>query len=157
MAVEVLFHFHDGRMCTQHRRASYCIGFVLLVFEYGSRCKMHEPSVSIYVSLTRPSPELLEKQSFHLKFILLTKLLRLPWNQQTLIGYFGEICFDILTGEAFLTSGSFILFFISLCLHHQAFFDVFENLANRLGQPNIKQNDKLILCKVIRFHILVKK
>lgn len=81
----------------------------------------------------------------------------LPWNQNTLSGYFSEIFFDILTGEAFLTSGSFILFFISLCLHHQAFYFVFQHLVRKLGKMSEKRNDEDTLRKMIRFHISVKR
>lgn len=81
----------------------------------------------------------------------------LPWNQDTVLGYLGEICFNIVTGEAYLASTSIILFFISMCLHHRAFYHIFRHSVSKINHLDKKRTNKEILCEVIRFHISVKK
>lgn len=93
--------------------------------------------------------------------IVLTKSLkncyRLPWNQTSLFGYAGEIVYDVLIGETYLIAGSFMLFFIALCQHHQAFYQMFEHKLNKLKRRNEIKDKQKILRDLIRFHITVKE
>lgn len=82
----------------------------------------------------------------------------LPWNQETLFGYFGEILTIVVTGEGYiLTNGAVLLLFISLCMHFRAFFEIFQHSMKKLEHPDQKQNYKQILCEIIRSHNLAKR
>lgn len=81
----------------------------------------------------------------------------LPWNQNTPVGYFFEICYDITTGETYLISGSGILLFISLCQFHHAFLKMLQHSLRQLDHPDKTRNDKQFLCELIRFHVSVKE
>lgn len=82
----------------------------------------------------------------------------LPWNQQTLIGYSAEFVFVALfCGIYFISNGSFVLLFISICLHHRAFLQMFQQLVNEFDPLNTNGNHPELYRKCIRFHISVKK
>lgn len=82
----------------------------------------------------------------------------LPWNQTTLVGYFGELGFQLPVGFGFFFySGVFLLLFISICQHHVAFYKMFKHSMNQMKRP-ADENSRCAaknLCDLIRFHILV--
>lgn len=83
---------------------------------------------------------------------------RLPWNQQTQIGFFIEIVFTTCVGEIYLiVNGSFLLLFISICLHHQAFSKMFQYFVQKFTKDDEYQNHKDFLCHLFRFHVSVKE
>lgn len=49
------------------------------------------------------------------------------------------------------------MLFISICLHHETFYKMFQNEAKKLDDHDKHRNDADHLRKMIRFHILVKK
>ena len=55
-----------------------------------------------------------------------------------------------------LFNGTILLLFSSVCLHHLAFYKMFEHTLHQLDQPRNKRNDKKLLCELIRFHNTVK-
>lgn len=82
----------------------------------------------------------------------------LPWNQETLVGYIGEIWFDVIVSESyFITNGAILLLFMSICLHHQAFYRMFEKSVQELDHFDSKRNDEELLCNLIRFHVRSKE
>lgn len=82
----------------------------------------------------------------------------LPWDQETPLGYFGEICISMICIEAYLLdNGALVLLFISMCLHHQAFYKMFQHSLLKLNRPDKNRNDKKHICNLIRFHISVKE
>lgn len=82
----------------------------------------------------------------------------LPWNQETPLGYFGEICISMVCIEAYLIdNGALLLLFISMCLHHRTFFIMFENTLKKLNHLKQKHHQKQLICNLIRFHISVKQ
>lgn len=82
----------------------------------------------------------------------------LPWNQETLFGYFSEICISMICIEAYLIdNGELLLLFISMCLHHQAFHRMFQNSLKKLDRINKNRNNEEYICGLIRFHISVKE
>lgn len=90
-------------------------------------------------------------------FAVLIKYYRLPWNQETLLGYIAEIVCMIVTDEGYLlTSGAVLLLLISMCLHHRAFSEMFRRLLRAHEHPNRLIDQKKLLCKAIRFHNSVK-
>lgn len=81
---------------------------------------------------------------------------RMPWNQQTKLGYFAEMCHSIVvTIYYFLFNGVFLLTFIGLCLHHQAFYQMFQHRLRTHDDPD--QNNAEILRHLVCFHISVKE
>lgn len=82
----------------------------------------------------------------------------LPFDQQTLLGYFGEEALSIFTAEFYLiVNGSILLLFIGICLHHQAFFKIFHHGVSKLNHFHEDQNDEQLLCELVQFHILAKE
>lgn len=82
----------------------------------------------------------------------------LPWDQSTLFGYSLEICFNIFVSEAYLlVNGALLLQFISICLHHRTFQEIFQNEARKLDHRDKNRNDAEHLRNMICFHIAAKK
>lgn len=84
----------------------------------------------------------------------------LPWDQTTAMGYIGELAFSMPIGLGYFSiNGGFLLLFISICQHHQAFYKIFEQSVNKLTRSNDENNrcDARVLCNVIRFHIKIKE
>lgn len=83
---------------------------------------------------------------------------RLPWNQTSALGYAQDLFVEVLIGEAYMIfNGSFLLLFISICLHHQAFYKIFQLAVRKLDFSDRNQSDETTMCQLIRFHILVKE
>lgn len=82
--------------------------------------------------------------------------LSLPWDQHTPVGYFLEICFDIIGGDVFFASNGWeILLFISICLYHQAFYKIFQHSVKKLDRPH--KGYHKYLGNLVEFHNLVKE
>lgn len=82
----------------------------------------------------------------------------LPWNQETISGYFGEICFGIIASEAHLFSNGLVLvLFISICFQHQAMQQIFQKSLENQNDFNPLQNNDEKLRKLIRFHVASKE
>lgn len=83
--------------------------------------------------------------------------IRLPWNQQTIQGYTAMTFLSIFFGHVNLTlNGATLVLFISLCLHHRAFYRIFDSIAMKLEKPDKFRNVPDILNEMVRFHISVK-
>lgn len=83
---------------------------------------------------------------------------RLPWDQQTSLGYFGETCYFVVVSLTYLTiNGTFMLLFISMCLHDYAFYQMFQHFIRKWHESDANRNGAAFLCKLIRFHVSVKK
>lgn len=127
-------------------------------------------ALAIFVSIT--SEESFDvSQAFHLSRILLVILVKLgtkniiklfffsvPWNQSTLSGYIGEENFICYCGGTYMVSdGVILLLFISICTHHQAFYDVFANTIDQWNRRDANQNDEQFIFDLMRFDILIKE
>lgn len=83
---------------------------------------------------------------------------RLPWNQQTMLGYFGETCYFVIVSLCYLSiNGLFMLLFISLCLHKRAFYQMFRHSIREWEASDANRNNFQFLRKLIQFHISVKR
>lgn len=81
----------------------------------------------------------------------------MPWNQKTPLGYLGELCVSIAAaGSYFIVSGTLLTLFISMCLHHNAFYEMFVHSVRALDHMNSVRNEKMHLCELIRFHTSIK-
>lgn len=77
----------------------------------------------------------------------------LPWNQTTYLGYFAELILLIPLAYGYMIiNGTFLLLFISICMHHQVFYKMFKHSTDGMKKCNRK-----FLCDSMRFHILAKK
>lgn len=82
----------------------------------------------------------------------------LPWNCGDPFGYIGEILFHIITGQLYIfCTGIVLLLFIAMCLHHQAFYQMYCHSLHKLECIKNKQNYRKNLCELIQFHVSVKK
>lgn len=84
----------------------------------------------------------------------------MPWNQKTLIGYFGELCVSIAAaGSYFIVTGVLLTLFISMSWHHHAFYQIFEHSVFELNHLDKRRNEhiQIHLCQLIRYHITIKK
>lgn len=82
----------------------------------------------------------------------------LPWDQSTPLGYSLEICFCIYKADSyFLTYGSLLVLFTSICMHHQTFYEIFNHEAQKLHHSGTDRSVAEHLSKMIRFHISVKE
>lgn len=87
---------------------------------------------------------------------------RLPWNQTTLYGYYGEVITCTAFGNVY---GAIIftlsLFFVSICLHHEAFCKMFkvwiDDWNGHEGNRESRCSDEQFICNLIRFHVTVKE
>lgn len=77
----------------------------------------------------------------------------LPWDQSSYVGYFGEIFFTILFAYGYLIlHGVSLILFISMCLHHRAFSEIFKRLIDAA-----RQCDENSLHDLIGFHLTAKE
>lgn len=103
-----------------------------------------------------------QKKNFNLLLLLehLHKIMTssLPWDQSTPHGYFADVLFCIASGECYLIiNGTLLILFVSICWHHQAFYERFRHSVLELNYPRNKSNANEILCELIRFHTTVKE
>lgn len=79
------------------------------------------------------------------------------WNKCPIFRYFiakPKACANFIMNHCFVLSlGANALLFFSVCSHHRAFFEMFENKLSRLNN----QNGKHLLCHLIRFHNSTKE
>lgn len=88
----------------------------------------------------------------------------LPWNQQTLSGWMGEMTFSIIVVIGYLTANpAFLGLFISFCEYNRAFYEVFHNQFNLIdalvesAAPKHNQKVKKMIIEAIKFHVSVKE
>lgn len=94
---------------------------------------------------------------FRLQFFLSPFSFSLPWNQKTPIGYTIEIIHTLITTQCYYSfNGLFLLLFITICLHHQAFYKISQHAIEIWEQPDNKINDKMFLRDLIQFHVITK-
>lgn len=54
--------------------------------------------------------------------------------------------------------GVVLLLFVAICLHNQAFSEIFEHSIDKWNRRKGKnQNDEKFLCDLMRFHLTVKE
>lgn len=92
------------------------------------------------------------------QFYLFTIRHSLPWDQTTPFGYFMEMCVSLPFGAAYyIINGTLLILFVSICLHHQAFYEMFSYSVNSLQVVHGHHIKKKILNDLVRFHIAVKE
>lgn len=130
------------------------IGFLLLVHAWTFRSKICLSSVSSCVSrqIQMWKWEHLNKYTWNYCTY------RLPWDTKTLPGYIAEICVEAIVSVYFMiASFTPIVLFISINLHHQAFYKMVQHSIGELDSSDRNQNDQQLLCELIRFHMSAKE
>lgn len=98
------------------------------------------------------------RNELKMKIIKILNACSLPWNQGTIRGYLAENGFDIFYAGLYLISnGSILLLFVSICSHHQAFYEMLRYSTLRLDNPGTNQTADERLNYLIRFQISVKE
>lgn len=88
----------------------------------------------------------------------MTFICSFPWNQTTIIGYFAELSFGVLSAESYLIAiGSLVLLFISLCQHFHGFSQMYQLLLDEFNCPTDERITQQRLCKLIKSHVSVKE
>lgn len=129
----------------------------LLVFERKFRYPVFISSIQIYVSEINKCKKKMIFFFLKIQWIFV-KCHRWPWNQQTPLGYVGEIITCLLSGEAYLIpNGAFLLLFICISLNHRAFYKRFEYSLGKFDELDASRNGKVLIRDIIQFHISIKK
>lgn len=82
----------------------------------------------------------------------------LPWNQKTLLGYFFATCYiAICLQSSLIVNGAILLLFISICIYHHAFYNIFNETTIKLNICKKDQEVKQIFDDLIHFRILVQE
>lgn len=82
----------------------------------------------------------------------------LPWDQQTPVGYFGEIIIAIALPEIFsVVLQMLLLLFISVCLHYFAFGEMFQEFVTEVDISSESHGQRESVRKLIAFHNQIKE
>lgn len=82
----------------------------------------------------------------------------LPWNQQTFTGYFFKVFYCNTVGAVYmLLNGTFSLLFVFFCFNHQAFYEQFRHMLNKMNNLNGNSSKKANLCELIIHNNMTKK
>lgn len=87
-----------------------------------------------------------------------TYSISLPWDQHTPTAYIIEMFFNLFSLQIYtLISGVIMFLFISLCLYHRAFYQMFRQSAGELKTSDRKSYHKKYIFKLLQLHITTKK
>lgn len=66
--------------------------------------------------------------------------------------------FNLVVPQTYLfVNGIVLALFISVCVHHRAFFDIFNHLVSKWDFHNADRCDENFLCNLIRYHVTIKQ
>lgn len=75
---------------------------------------------------------------------------RLPWNQDTALGWFAEVTFALsATVTYIIVNGCFTTFFTGICMHQRAYYQIFQTLSTQFTN---ERNTKNLLVDLIHYH-----
>lgn len=134
---------------------SWLIDGILIVDHF------YRPVAMMFVIVFFPSTNLISCFIAVVFFLLSFHSFRLPWSQVTIFGYFSElILITIMCAVYSIINGVILLLFISICIHHRAFYQIIRHLVikwNELNGNHCDNNDQKSICELIRLHILFKE
>lgn len=74
------------------------------------------------------------------------------------MGYFGELVYHVIAGQAYLFSNAeILLLFIAMCMHHQAFLKMFVVELLKIDSMDKQRSNKNLFYELIVFHTTVKR
>lgn len=129
-----------------HAGSDYFNEFVYKIWGDLSRTFIHARPICV-------SNFLVNTLLFDLKIVY---FIRLPWNQDTVIGWLGLIFYEyFVAGFYFSITFVFMTFFIAICKHHRTFNKYFHNLAQEIDSSSPYAEH--LIKKIFHFHKLMKK
>lgn len=83
----------------------------------------------------------------------------LPWNQNTLLGYFAEIFYVFLNCQTYMfANGTVLIFFLSQCYYLRTFYKMFDYMVTRFNFLHRNHHyDKKYLCDLVYFHFTIRE
>lgn len=84
----------------------------------------------------------------------------LPLDQSTVKGYLVETVHMLIAGDVyFVMNGVTLVLFISICIHHGAFYKIFNRLIDEWNfcDANHHLVDTMFIRNLVRFHVSVKE
>lgn len=83
---------------------------------------------------------------------------RLPWDATTPSGYFWEIFLSTVYIETYYTvNGPVLLIFVSICMHNQAFYEMFSHSVREMDDLRDARMEKMHIFYLVRFHVTIKE
>lgn len=83
---------------------------------------------------------------------------RLPWDSTTPSGYFWEIFLSTVYIETYYTvNGPVLLLFVSICMHNQAFYQMFSHAVREMDDLHDVRKEKAHIFYLVRFHVTIKE
>ena len=82
-----------------------------------------------------------------------------PWNQNTILGYFAEEFSAAYCGAMFLLlNGVILLLFISICVNHRAFHKMVEHFIEKWSSIDSNSiEDEQFIRDLLKFHTSIKE
>lgn len=69
-----------------------------------------------------------------------------------------ELCVSIAGGgTCSIIFGTLLIVYISICFHHQAFYEIYSHLVRKFDRLELNQNRQKNICELVRFHVMAKK
>lgn len=94
---------------------------------------------------------------YDLELLVSFFFLSLPWNQDSIFGYVGEIFAVILTFNVLtISAGQLFMIFISICIHFFTFNEMFASFVDELGNATKEKKTTASIQKLIEFHTNIK-
>lgn len=83
---------------------------------------------------------------------------RLPWDATTPAGYFWEIFLSTVYIETYYTvNGPVLMLFVSICMHNQAFYEMFAHSVREMDDLRDVQKEKAHIFYLVQFHVTAKE
>lgn len=87
-----------------------------------------------------------------------TNLFSLPWNQSTLLGYFGEVFFITATSVPYFTiNAAVLILFISISKYHEQFYQMFSTITTGLNYSKGAKHEMETIRDLVNFRVLVQR
>lgn len=82
----------------------------------------------------------------------------LPWNQDTILGYAGEMLVGLLYILVFwMIDFQIVILFIAICYHQFTFYEMFVNFVVHLKQSKKTYRKTNAILKIVKFHKDIKR
>lgn len=82
----------------------------------------------------------------------------LPWNQDTLLGYAGEMLVGLLYVLIFWMIGcQMLILFIAICYYQFTFYEMFVHFVDHLKQSKKIDRKANAILKIVKFHRDIKR
>lgn len=116
-----------------------------------------EPNPSVYIEVTKLKIEMWIR-SIERAYKLNCLFHSLPWNQDTILGYAGEMLVGLLYILVFwMIDFQILILFIAICYHQFTFYEMFVNFVVHLKQSKKTYRKTNAILKIVKFHKDIKR